>query len=65
MVLFEFTIVIHLALFPSCVAEGSRSGEGFQVCLERGSPRLELEVADHLTLGGSCTVTNPAESDLC
>ncbi len=29
-------------LSPLCVTEGSRSGEGLQVCLDRGCPRLQL-----------------------
>ncbi len=32
---------IHPILSPSCVAENSRSAEGFMVCLERGCTHLQ------------------------
>ncbi len=33
---------LHLVLSPWCVAEDPRSGERFQVCADRGFPRLQL-----------------------
>ncbi len=41
-VLCELTKGFHPVLSPSCAAEDSRSGEGFQACLDRGYPRLQL-----------------------
>ncbi len=38
----ELTRDFHSVLSPSCAAEDSRSGEGFQACLDRGSPCLQL-----------------------
>ncbi len=34
---------IHLVPSPSCVAGDSALGEGFQVCLDRGCPRLQMD----------------------
>ncbi len=41
-VLCELTRDFHLTLSPPCVAEDSRSREGFHVCLDYGCPRLQL-----------------------
>ncbi len=42
-------------LFLSCVAETPRSGEGIQVCLGRGCPRLRLEPVRLRHVQGSVT----------
>ncbi len=66
----------HPVLSPSCVTEDSRSGGGFQVCLDRGCPRLQLassspgsrvrrcgkkKVLYPIINGTSHSVTKPAE----
>ncbi len=38
----ELTRDLRRALSPPCVAKDSRSGEGLQVCLERGCSHLQL-----------------------
>ncbi len=54
----ELTRDFRPARSSSRVAEYSRSGEEFQVCLDRGCPRLQL-VSDQQTLKTSHTVVNP------
>ncbi len=77
-VLYELTRHFHPIL--SCVAEDSRSGDRFQVGLDRGCPRLQLasssiallrarrcgkeKVLDQLTFGTTCGMTKPAEPSL-
>ncbi len=71
-VLCELTRHFHAVLSPLCVAEDSRSGDRFQVGLDRGSPCLQLassssaprarwcrkeKVLDQLTFGTSCERT--------
>ncbi len=78
-VLCELTRHFHSVLSPSCVAEGWRSGEQFQVGLDRGCPCLQLassssaprarwywkeKVLDPLIFGTSCSMTKPAEPSL-
>ncbi len=75
-VLCEFTRDFHAFLSPPCVAEDSRSREGFQVFLEYCGPRLQLacssisprtrrcgqgKVLDQLTLRTSRCVAKPAK----
>ncbi len=54
----------HSVISPSFVAEDSRSGEGFQACLDSGCPRLKLArrcgkkyILDQFTVGTSCSMT--------
>ncbi len=78
-VLHQLTRHFHPVLSPSCVAEDSQPGEGFQVGLDRGSPCLQLassssaprarwcgkeKVLDQLTFGTSCGMFKPAEPSL-
>ncbi len=69
----------HTVLSPQCMAEDSRCGEGFQVFLDRGCPRIQLassssaprarrcgkkKVLDQLTSGTSSGMTKPAVPSL-
>ncbi len=69
----------HPVLSPSCVAKDSRSGDRFQVGLDRASPCLQLassssaprarrcgkeNVLDKLTFGTSCGMSKQAEPSL-
>ncbi len=42
------------SFFPSCVAEDSRSGDRFQVCPERGYPRLQMASSSHAPCAMRC-----------
>ncbi len=78
-VLLELTRHFHPVHSPSCVAEDSRSGNQFQVGVDRGDPCLQLasrssvprtrrcgkkKFLDQLTFGTSCGMTKPAGPSL-
>ncbi len=78
-VLCELTRNFQIVLSSSCMAEAPRSGEWFQVVLDRGCPCLQLassssapcarrcgkeKALDQLTFGASYNMTKPAEPSL-
>ncbi len=78
-VLCKLTKHVHPVLSPSCVTEHSRSGDRFQVGLDRGCPRLQLassssaprarrcgkeKILDQSTFGTSCGMSKPVEPSL-
>ncbi len=54
----------HQILSLLCVAEESRFGAGFQTCLNRGWPRLQLTSSLPATRAGLCELNKPEESSL-